>query len=172
MLKIGIHTYDSVIMKGCDNDVTIGKYCSIAENVIVDCGIGHKTDVISTWPFDVKMNSINGDPRITGRNTGIVKGPIIIGNDVWIGQDVIIMSGVTIGDGAVIGIRSVVTKNIPPYAIAAGAPATVKKLRFDQKIIDKLLLVRWWDWPEEKIKEHSRLLVSNNFNELFTIAGI
>ena len=82
----------------------------------------------------------------------ISKGPIIVGNDVWIGFRSIILSGVTIGDGAVIYAGSVVTKDIPPYAIVAGVPAKIIRYRFDAKTIERLARVAWWDWPDEVIK--------------------
>lgn len=166
MITSGKHTYGHVTPRGVSNDVIIGDYCSIAEGVLVDCGFGHRTDFIATWPFDVFWHGI------TGRNTGTTKGNIVIGNDVWLGERVVIMSGVTIGDGAVIGIQSIVTKDIPPYAIAAGAPAVVKRFRFPPEIIARLLKAKWWDWPEEKVREHSRLLVSNDFEAFFKVAGV
>ena len=63
------------------------------------------------------------------------------------------MGGVTIGDGAIIGAGSIVTKDVPDYAIAVGIPAKVIKYRFDKPIIEKLLEIRWWDVSEEKLKE-------------------
>lgn len=78
---------------------------------------------------------------------------ITIGNDVWIGVECLIMDGVTIGDGAVIGARSVVTKDIPPYAIAVGQPAKVLKYRFSPEIINRLLEIKWWDLTDEEISK-------------------
>jgi len=69
-----------------------------------------------------------------------------IGNDVWIGQGVFIKSGVNIGDGAIIAAHSVVVNDIPPYAIAAGVPAKVKKYRFNNEIINRLLELKWWNY--------------------------
>lgn len=172
----GVGTYGKIIPRGVDNDIIVGKYCSIAEGCTADCGTGHKTHVISTWPFDVFMNGRSepgGHPmNVNSRNTGTTRGPIIIGNDVWLGEQVMIMSGVTIGDGAIIGLRSVVTKNIPPYAIAVGAPAVVKKFRFPPNIIERMLKAKWWDWPETKLRQYSKLLVTDNFEEFFKIAGV
>ena len=82
------------------------------------------------------------------------KGDIIIGNDVWIGYEAVILAGVTIGDGAVIGSRAVVTKDVPPYTIVGGVPAKTIRRRFDEDTIRELLRLRWWDWPEEMIKEN------------------
>ena len=70
---------------------------------------------------------------------------------------VMIMAGVSIGDGAVVGAGSIVTKDIPPYAVAYGAPAVVHKYRFDGKIIERLLLWKWWDWPEHVLQDNLEL---------------
>jgi serine acetyltransferase len=67
------------------------------------------------------------------------------------------MRGVTIGDGAVIGAYSVVTKDVPPYAIVGGNPAKIIRYRFSPDIIEKLMAIKWWDWPEEKIKRNVTL---------------
>lgn len=82
------------------------------------------------------------------------KGDIVIGNDVWIGYEAVILAGVTIGDGAVIGARAVVTKDIPPYTIVGGVPAKPIRKRFTQETIDLLLKIKWWNWPEERIRQH------------------
>ncbi|GIN21910.1 MAG TPA: chloramphenicol acetyltransferase [Bacillus bacterium] len=76
-----------------------------------------------------------------------------IGHDTWIGHGAIIQPDVTIGNGAVIGSGAIVTKDIPPYAIAVGVPAKVIKYRFAPEVIESLQAIQWWDWPYEKIKE-------------------
>ena len=91
---------------------------------------------------------------------------IVIGNDVWIGYEAVIMSGVTIGDGAIIGTRAVVTKDVPPYAIVGGSPARVLKKRFSDDIIDKLLKIKWWNWPVEKITRNLEYIQSGNIFQL------
>lgn len=73
---------------------------------------------------------------------------------MWIGYEAVIMAGVTIGDGAVIASRAVVTKDVPPYSIVGGVPAKIIRRRFDVETIDKLLNLKWWDWPVEKIKRN------------------
>ena len=65
---------------------------------------------------------------------------------MWIGQGVFVKSGVRIGDGAVIAAHSVVIEDVPPYMIAAGVPAKVKKPRFPENIIERLMSIRWWDY--------------------------
>lgn len=81
-----------------------------------------------------------------------------IGSDVWIGGDCLIKGGVTIGDGAVVGMGSVVTHDVGPYEIWAGNPAKMIRKRFDEKTIERLLSVRWWDWDEKKIREYAQLM--------------
>ena len=79
------------------------------------------------------------------------KGQINIGNDVWIGVSSYILNGVTIGDGAIVAAYSIVTKDVPPYALVAGNPAQIKKYRFSPEIIRKLLKIKWWDWDVETV---------------------
>lgn len=91
----------------------------------------------------------------------------IIGNDTWIGHGSIIMPEVKIGDGAVIGSGSIVTKDIPAYAVAVGSPARIIKMRFPDHVIEQMLAIRWWDWSHETIKEHFQdfLLDGERFTE-------
>jgi len=75
------------------------------------------------------------------------------------------MSGVKISNGAVVGSCSVVTKDVPPFAIVAGNPAKVVKYRFSENQIEKLLKISWWDWDEQKIKDNAMLLWSDNIDK-------
>ncbi|XOV79159.1 MAG: CatB-related O-acetyltransferase [Aestuariibacter sp.] len=88
-----------------------------------------------------------------------------IGHGVWIGDSVIILPNVSIGNGAVIGAGSIVTKDIPPFAVAVGNPAKVIKYRFNQKIRDKLNDVQWWHWSEAKVKLNKPLFEAD-FSQL------
>lgn len=132
-VEVGNYSYGTIKIK---NDVTgrklkIGNFCSIAEDVFFLLGIDHETKFISTFPIDVKI--------LNNRKTeAISKGDIIINDDVWIGHGAIILSGVTINQGAIVAAGSIVTKDIPPYAIVGGIPAKIIKYRFDGKIIEKL----------------------------------
>ena len=94
------------------------------------------------------------------------KGNIIIGNDVWIGYEAVILSGVTIGDGAIIGTHAVVTKDVPPYTIVGGVPAKPIRKRFNDKTIARLLELKWWDWPEERIKANLEIIQFGRIDEL------
>lgn len=145
MLTIGDHTYSDgdIQIRGEMNNVTIGKYCSIGKNLIIDGGFQHKTDRISTYPFFNRFG--------VGTQNAFAKGDVVIGSDVWIGENVTIMSGVTIGDGAVIGFGSVVTKDVMMYEVVAGSPIKHIKNRFTHFQISQLIQIKWWDWEHEKV---------------------
>lgn len=129
----------------------IGKFCSIA------CGAkflfnsaNHSLTSLSTYPFPIFFEEW-GLERAQVTRAWDHKGDIVIGNDVWIGYEAVILAGVTIGDGAIIGTRAVVTKDVPPYTIVGGVPAKPIRKRFSDHTIAALLVLRWWDWPEERI---------------------
>ena len=94
------------------------------------------------------------------------KGDTIVGNDVWIGYGTTIMSGVTIGDGAIIATKSVVTKDVEPYAIVGGNPAKEIRKRFSEEKIKELLEIQRWDWPIEKITENVQNLTGTNIEDI------
>ena len=130
--------------------VTIGNFCSIARDVTIQ-EYNHRTDRLSTYYIEKNLFGGKNDQEISS------KGSIAIGNDVWIGAKVIILSGITIGDGAVIAAGSIVTKDVPPYAIVGGNPSGVIKYRFSEPVIAHLLKVKWWNWSLEKIKSEKDL---------------
>ncbi len=162
-VSIGAYTYGNPSLKlwGADERISIGKFCSIAENVTIFGGGEHRTDWVTTFPLNIAFGLDdawqNGIP--------FAKGPTIIGNDVWIGYGAILLSGVTVGDGAVIGAGAVVSKNVSPYAIVAGNPASLFRYRFSEEQIQKLLEIKWWDWPLEKIREAVPSLCGGNIDD-------
>ena len=152
-LTVGNFTYGNINMYHSGNGLEtlkIGSFCSVAPDVTFLLASEHGCKNISTYPFKVKF--------FNQENEAASKGSITVGDDVWIGYGAIIMSGVTIGQGAVIGAGSVVTKDIPPYAIAVGTPAKVLKYRFSPEIIRKLLNVDFSALTKEKIKTLSQYL--------------
>lgn len=76
---------------------------------------------------------------------------VVIGPDVWLGHHAIIMPGVTIGTGAAIGSGTVVTKDVPPFAIMVGVPARYLRNRVDDRTVEKLLRIAWWDWDDRRL---------------------
>jgi acetyltransferase-like isoleucine patch superfamily enzyme len=144
-------------------DVKIGAFCSIADNVEIFIGGNHRTDWVTTYPF----GHVHEDTfPWHGEGHPATKGDVVIGNDVWIGSGVTILSGVNIGDGAVVSAKSVVVKDVPPYAIVGGNPAKVIKYRFSQDQIERLLKNPWWELSDSRINELIPLLCSNNIEAL------
>jgi len=139
--------------------LVIGKFCMIASDVkFIMNGANHLTDALSTYPFAIFGN---GWENAMDGKTYPQKGDIHIGNDVWIGYNATIMAGVTIGDGAIIAANSTVIKDVEPYTIVGGNPATAIKKRFSDEVITKLLALQWWNWDIEKITAHVQDLTGN-----------
>lgn len=146
--------------------LTIGKFCSIACGAkFIFTSANHKLGSLSTYPFPLFFEEWELD-KSNVTDAWDNKGDIVIGNDVWIGYEAVIMQGVTIGDGATIGTRAVVTKDVPPYSIVGGVPARPIRKRFSDEVIAQLLEIKWWDWPDEKIKENIPAIRSGNIKEL------
>lgn len=130
------------------NNAQIGKYCSISWDVTIGA-TQHPMTHPSTHAFWYRSQFGLCDNDVS---------PVVevtkIGNDVWIGCNVVIMPGVAVGDGAIVGAGSIVTKDVEPYAVVAGSPAKKLKMRFSSDEVAKLKELQWWDWPDEKIREH------------------
>ncbi|MDR0292070.1 MAG: CatB-related O-acetyltransferase [Elusimicrobium sp.] len=129
--------------------LTIGSFCSIAQNTHIICGGEHDAHWVSTYPF-IPRHKIK---RLEHLSTKKHKGDIVIGNDVWIGANAVILSGVKIGNGAIVAAGAVVVKDVPDYAVAGGVPAKVIKYRFSEDIIKKLSEIKWWNWDLDKVLE-------------------
>lgn len=162
--QIGDWTYGDprILSWGEGSKLIIGRYCSLASCTIL-LGGEHHTDWVTTYPFNIMFEEGHqyiGHPR--------TKGDVVIGNDVWIGHEALILSGVRIGDGAVIAARSVVTKDVAPYAIVAGNPAHLVKFRFAHEVIQSLREIAWWNWPAAKVKDALPLLLSVQIEEFIT----
>jgi chloramphenicol O-acetyltransferase type B len=157
--EIGRGSYGglNVVDYGGGTTLRVGAYCSIAAGVQVILGGEHRTDWVTTFPFseiEARFAHIKGHPR--------TKGDVTIGNDVWIGREAFVLSGVTVGDGAVIAARAVVSRNVPPYGIVAGNPATLVRYRFAPETIDRLIKTAWWTWSPERVEAAVPSLLSTD----------
>lgn len=146
---IGDYTY--IAMNSFISMTEIGKFCSIGPNLVCGWGI-HPLNGISTSPMFYSTMKQNG-MTLSDKDKVVERKPIKIGEDVFIGANVTILDGVTIGDGAAIGAGAVVSKDIPPYAVAVGCPIKIIKYRFDSNQIDGLQRIKWWEFDDEKLKE-------------------
>ncbi len=168
--------YGSYIGSGCQLSARIGRFTSIAPYVRCNSGRHPYTDpYVATSPcffsllaqhnpntqagFTYASEQLFKEFRLADYDKRIA---VNIGNDCWIGQRVLFAGGVSIGDGAVVLAGAVVTKDVPPYAIAGGVPAKVLKYRYEEGTIALLQKVQWWNLGEEWLKEHWRLLTDMN----------
>lgn len=153
-LIVGSHIGEySYIGKNCSlRNVRIGKFCSIANEVLLGLG-SHPLEHFSTSTLFYRRRNTLGIQLIDQDLDFDEYKEIEIGNDVWIGTRAMILDGVKIGHGAVIAANAVVTKDVPPYAVVGGVPAKIIKYRFGEDRIKELLALEWWDWDIQTIKE-------------------
>lgn len=150
-VSVGRHTYGlskrNFVQPHAAAPISVGAFCSIGPEVLIFGRADHPTQLASTYPFRTKLLHPEA-----GNADAVTKGPVRIGNDVWIGARAMILSGVTIGDGAIVAAGAVVARDVPAYGIVAGNPAKLIKHRFAPEAVSALLEIRWWDWPDEKIR--------------------
>lgn len=154
-VKLGKHTYtgqNTVIMH-----TNIGAFSSISWNVSIGGGEHDFSRLTSHSFLYNSYDRLNDDKVFYNR----FEEKCTIGNDVWIGANSTILRGVQVGDGSVIGANSVVTKDIPPFAIAVGNPARIMKYRFTDDIIERLLNIKWWELDDDLIHSNCDLFASN-----------
>lgn len=157
--------YGSYIGHHCHLGAQIGRFTSIAPFVHSNHGIHPATyPYATTSPAFYSLQKQCGMTFANRQTLPEFLEMPIIGNDCWIGENVFICGGVTIGDGAVVLAGAVVTKDIPPYAVVGGVPASVIKYRYSEEDIKFLLEFRWWDRSIDWLKEHWELL--NDINKL------
>ena len=160
-IKIGKHTYglerDSLIGIDLSVPLIIGNFCSFGPEVKIFLKSDHPTNLPSTFPLKTLLIQKEPWPNYDV----ISKGGVTIGNDVWVGARSLIMSGVIIGDGAIVAAGSVVTKNISAYEVVGGVPAKRIKYRISKKQRESMSRIKWWNWPDEKIKKEISLFYSD-----------
>jgi len=144
--------------------LVIGKFCQIADGVMfITASANHRYDGASSYPFGI-FTGQHDSPSMpdAGPDT-------IIGNDVWIGQGAKILPGARIGNGVIVGAGAVVAGYVPPYAIVAGNPGSVRRLRFDADDIAKLNAIAWWDWPIEAIIQNEASIAQADIARLLAV---
>ena len=155
VVQVGKGTYGSITIQSLyvtpAEKLIIGNYVSIAPDVIFFLGVNHQINTATTFPFYSKL--IQRSPI-----DAISNGPLIIEDEVWIGTGARIFSGVTLGKGAIIGAGSIVTKDVPAYAIVGGNPAKIFRFRFPQDVIDVLMSIHFIDFSDEWIKKNIELI--------------
>lgn len=157
--------------RGSGTRLVIGKFCAFATGarfMLPDAN--HAMAGPSTYPFGI-IGGAFAEAFPLAEYPWPVKGDTVVGNDVWIGMEALVMPGVRIGHGAVIGARSVVTRDVPDYAVVAGNPARVVKRRYPEDEAARLVALAWWDWPAERIARAVPVLVKGDVAALEDFAA-
>ena len=135
--------FGSYINSGAVRGTTeVGRYCSIGRDVKIGLG-SHNLSSISTSSFLEHLGRIEDAPNVVVQESPVRH--VLIGNDVWIGDNTLIKKGIRIGNGVIIGAGSIITKDVPDYAVVVGTPAKIIKYRFDDETITRLQSLKWWD---------------------------
>ena len=148
--------YSYVQTESAIYNAEVGSFCSIASGVTIGLA-AHPTSMVSTSP--VFYDNEQPLPRFFTKSRRFTQNlpRTVIGSDVWIGQGAMIKAGIKIGVGAVIGAGSIVTKDIPPYVIAAGNPCRLIRQRFEENISQRLLESRWWELEVSRLEQLAHL---------------
>jgi acetyltransferase-like isoleucine patch superfamily enzyme len=164
---LGPGTYGVPFVNTFDYDETkliVGNYCSLGSTFML--GGFHPTDTATTYPHRILWGmegaGTDGYPVHTDHT--------YVGSDCWLGYGAYIMSGVKIGDGCVVATGAVVTKDVPDYAIVGGVPARIITYRHTEEQRAALLEIKWWDWPEEEIREAVPLLADKDVDAFIAYA--
>ena len=143
----------------------IGKFCQIADGVrFITASANHRYDGVSSYPFAVFDGFGSDRPSMQTKLSDTV-----IGHDVWLGNGAQILPGARLGSGVIVGASAVVSGHVPDYAIVAGNPARIVRMRFSDTDIARLLALAWWDWPIDRILAHEAEICSGDLDALETI---
>lgn len=136
-----------------DSDIiytTVGKFCSIAAHTRINPG-NHPLERVALSHFTYRSSAYDMGPDDSSFFDWRRSFRCVLGHDVWIGHGAIVLPGITIGNGAAIGAGTIVTKDVPPFAIVVGNPGRILRYRFTPTIIERLERIAWWNWPHENL---------------------
>lgn len=142
--------------------LVIGRFCQIANGVrFITASANHRYDGISSFPFAIFDDPSGDRPSLPSQFSDTV-----IGNDVWIGDGATILPRARIGSGVIVGAGAVVAGRVPDYAIVAGNPGRVVRMRFGEDQIARLLHIAWWNWPIDRILAHEAEICGGDVDAL------
>ncbi|MEA2184958.1 MAG: hypothetical protein QOF69_4143 [Solirubrobacteraceae bacterium] len=129
----------------------VGTFCAIAWHASIGAP-NHPLDRATThgFPYLPTDGAFVREPLVEHRRT-------LIGHDVWVGANAVVLPGVTVGSGCVVSASAVVTHDVDPYSVVAGVPARTLRLRIPDELVERMLALRWWEWPRERLQEHLAL---------------
>ncbi|MDO1581059.1 CatB-related O-acetyltransferase [Rhizobium oryzicola] len=140
--------------------LVIGKFVQIARgSYFITSSANHPMTGFTTYPFRIFKPETFGYKDLPVRDT-------VVEHDVWIGHNAAIMPGVRIGTGAIVAAASVVARDVPPYAVVGGNPASLIRMRYSDDIISELLSIAWWDWSLDKIEANLDALTLGDMEAL------
>ncbi|WP_219842110.1 CatB-related O-acetyltransferase [Aureitalea marina] len=128
--------------------ITVGKYCQFGADVALHA-TNHPMNYLTTY---INANLFEGELKQLKEQR-----EILVGNDVWIGHNAMIVGNVSVGNGAIVAAGAVVTKDVPAYAVVAGVPAKIVKMRFSDEVIAKIQDLKWWDMTQTELQQHKQL---------------
>ena len=137
-----------------DSDIiytTLGRFCSVASHVRINPG-NHPLDRVMLSHASYRSSAYGLGPDEGEFFDWRRSSPVVLEHDVWVGHGAVVLPGLRIGTGAAIGAGTIVTKDVPPFAVVVGNPGRVLRLRFPEPVIEALLRVAWWDWPHERLR--------------------
>lgn len=147
----------------------IGRFCALAAGTtFLMNGGNHATAGISTFPFAIFGGAWADPPPHPASFPH--RGDTVVEDDVWFGWRSVVMPGVRIGSGAIVAAGAMVTHDVPPYAVVAGNPARVVKMRFSDADVARLLAVAWWDWPVDVITKNIAAITGGDIDALEAVS--
>ena len=129
---------------------SVGRFCSIAAQVRINPG-NHPLDRVALNHFTYRSSAYGLGADDAAFFDWRRSHRVVLGNDVWIGHGAVVLPNVTIGDGAAVGAGAVVSRDVPPFAIAVGVPARVLRFRFAPEVVEALQRIAWWHWPRARL---------------------